>query len=107
VFYYLPLERSPTYVVPVENNALDVYVILRALQQCGIQIHFQLASDGEQALSILRQLEAGSEHELLSLILLAVTFRIIWHRSINIIWHMRFWNAAPVLTTAIRWQDGF
>jgi len=57
-------------VLLVEDKASDVYVIGQALKQCGIQIHLQVASDGEQALSMLRQSEVGGEHELISLILL-------------------------------------
>jgi CheY-like chemotaxis protein len=57
-------------VLLVEDNASDVYVISRALKECGIQLHLRVAADGEQALSILQQSEAGGEQELPSLILL-------------------------------------
>ncbi len=58
------------FVLLVEDNAPDVYIISRVLKQCGVPLNLQVASDGEQALTILREAETGSGHGQPSLILL-------------------------------------
>jgi two-component system, chemotaxis family, response regulator Rcp1 len=64
--------RTPTVpiVLLIEDNAADVYVTGRVLKQCGIAIELQVASDGEQALAVLRAFEKSPERRLPSLILL-------------------------------------
>jgi|GEM_PF-948735 len=57
-------------ILLVEDNAADVYVIGRVLKQCGVAIDLRVASDGEQALGLLRHFEKHSEQRLPSLILL-------------------------------------
>jgi CheY-like chemotaxis protein len=48
-------------VLLVEDNPTDVFVIMRVLQECGLDGHVRVASDGQEALAYLQNLaEDGS-----------------------------------------------
>ncbi len=61
---------SPTVIMLVEDNPPDVYMIDRVLKHSGIPMDLRVASDGEQALAMLRRFEEGAGHPQPSLILL-------------------------------------
>jgi CheY-like chemotaxis protein len=57
-------------VLLIEDNAADVYVISRALNECGIPIDLKVFTDGEEVWSVLQDAEARGGRQIPSLILL-------------------------------------
>lgn len=62
--------QSESSVLLIEDNPSDVKIITQALGQTGIRMRIDVASDGEQALSFLAQLEECAKGRLPSVILL-------------------------------------
>ena len=54
----------------VEDNAMDVVVIRRVLRECGLDAGVRVASDGQQALQYLEQLETHQSRDWPALVLL-------------------------------------
>jgi two-component system, chemotaxis family, response regulator Rcp1 len=57
-------------VLLVEDNSSDVYVIDLVLKDCGIPMTLQVASDGEQALAVLKRSEEDIEQSPLPALIL-------------------------------------
>ena len=65
------MARLCTDILLVEDNELDIEITLRALQEHGITEKVEIARDGEEALTFLAHVQAGSAgHEFPRLILL-------------------------------------
>lgn len=54
----------------MEDNGADVFVIRRVLQECGLDEHVHVASDGQEALLYLRNLARDLSSPGLALVLL-------------------------------------
>jgi len=53
-------DRSSCYILLVEDNILDADLIRHAVQKAEAAINFDVARDGEEALSFLKQWEKGN-----------------------------------------------
>ena len=54
------LERTSCYILLVEDNPVDTDLIRLAIQKTELPVSFDVACDGEEALSYLERWEKGS-----------------------------------------------
>lgn len=91
-------QKSSGMVLLVEDNASDVQIIRRVLEQCGRPVDVRVVRDGEQALDMLKHWEDTSSRPRPFLILLDWNLpRVSGADVLAYARHSQYWKAVPIV----------
>ena len=98
--------RRRLLVLVVEDNGTDVFVIKRVLQECGLDRHVHVATDGQQALFYLENLSEDPLSPAPALVLLDLNLPKV--SGIQVLRQLRAgrWRQIPVIIVTSSVSEG-